>query len=42
MKGPRSVGSAALDEAVGVDRGTRPINFRVQFLDASGDVIMAE
>jgi hypothetical protein len=39
MKGPPSVGGAASDAEVGVDWGARPINFRVQFLDASGDVI---
>jgi hypothetical protein len=27
---------------VGVDWGAHPINFRAQFLDASGEVIIAE
>jgi hypothetical protein len=42
MKWPPSVGGAALDAGVGVGWGARPINFRVQFLEASGDVIIAE
>ena len=41
MKAPPSV-VARLWTRVGVDWGARPINFRVQFLDASGDVIIAE
>jgi hypothetical protein len=40
MKGPPSVGGGLA--AVGVDLGARPIKFRVQFLEASGDVIIAE
>jgi len=40
MKGPPSAGGGLA--GVGVDWGARPIKFRVQFLDASGDAIIAE